>query len=157
MNIDVVFGIIFAIIIIAFVLVLGTRQITSFFCLGGDAQAAGAVHDLTAEVNNLYPLAQGSAKAVDVRIPADAALCVVNLANPAPDVSRGWDPPESVQLILSTPAHEESRNPVWSKSCGSWNSAAVPHLVAPHSFCISGASQIQLVNAGDRVTAAPLS
>src|SRR3989344_3286969 len=120
LNVDVVFGIIIAVVILAFVLLFGSQQLASFFCLGGDAQAAGAVRDLLTESNDLYVLSEGSAKAVEVRIPGDAALCVVNLENPAPDVSRGWDPPPSVQLILATPEHEESRNPIWAKSCGSW-------------------------------------
>ncbi len=155
MNIDVIFGIIIAVVILAFVLLFGSQQISSFFCLGGDAQTAAAVRDLLTETNDLYVLSQGSVKAVEVRIPADAKLCVVSLTSPAPDVSRGWDPPSSVQLILRTPEHEESRNPVWSKSCGSWHSAAAPRLTAPRSFCASGASSILLTNAGDHVTAAP--
>ena len=155
LNVDVVFGIIIAVVILAFVLLFGSQQLASFFCLGGDAQAAGAVRDLLTESNDLYVLSEGSMKAVEVRIPSDAKLCVVNLENPAPDVSRGWDPPPSVQLILATPEHEESKNPVWSRSCGSWQSSAAPRLTASRSFCASGASSILLTNAGARVTAQP--
>lgn len=155
MNVDLVFAMIFAVIVMAFVLVLGGDQISGFFCLSGDAQAASAVRDLQTEADNLYVLASGSSRDFEVRIPGDALLCVLDPDNPAPDVSRGWDPPESVQLILSTPDFAESRNNIWYKSCGSWQSLSAPRLRADRSFCVSGADSILLTNAGTSVTAEP--
>ena len=69
MQVGAVFGLIFALIVMGFVLMLGTGQITEIFCLSSVGQTSKAVKNLETVVDQVYASSEGSSDTLRIRGP----------------------------------------------------------------------------------------
>ena len=147
MDTGLVFGIIFAIIIIALLLVFGIEQIVNIFCMGNIAQADKSVKDLENEVESVYNLAEGSARTFTVRIPGNARICLVNPDDPSPMNSWAPDPDlyESIKYSI-----ESKQQNVWIKyGCGTSDDGyRIRYLQVSENFCAGSGTELYVENRG---------
>ena len=154
MNVGMVFAIIFAIILMAAILVFGIGQIGNVFCLSSDAQVASAIKDLEVMVEEVYVLSEGSSRVFDLRIPGGAELCFVNTSNPGTQYSRDrlhdWIADPVYQAVI-----QEYGYNLWYTQCSGKNGYTFEHLRVSDegSFCVKSGDSLFLTNKGRFVEA----
>ncbi len=149
MNTSLVFGIIFAIIVIAFVLVFGAEQITNIFCVGNTAQVSKAVNDLENEVENVYNLGQGSSMPFLVKIPKDSLICLINYDDPSP--MNNWNPDPDIFESINYSVRNKGQN-VWiDYGCANDEGYRISHLRLSENFCVDTGTELYLENMGSYV------
>src|SRR3989338_5443786 len=153
MDIGLVFGIIFAAIVVGFALVFGGPQIMAFFGLSGTAQLEQAVDRLSQQVDAAYNLGRGSILEFEASIPDSSKLCIIDPANPGRNIARGWDPDYAVSYYLGEPGNQYYGSNVWYFQGNEFNSKKLTRLVTEENFCVSGRATILLENLGSRVGA----
>lgn len=150
MDTGLVFGIIFAIIIMALLLVFGMEQIVNIFCVGNIAQADKSVKDLENTVENVYNLAEGSAMPFRVAIPKNSKLCLINYNDPAP--MNSWNPDPDLYNSIKY-SIENRRYNVWIRyGCGTEEIGyRINYLELTENFCVSGNTELYVENKGYHV------
>jgi len=150
MDTGLVFGIIFAIIIIALLLVFGLEQIVNVFCVSNIAQADKAVKDLENAVENVYNLAEGSAMPFRVAIPRNARICLINHEDPSP--MNSWNPDPNLYESIKYTIESKNQN-VWIiYGCGTSDTGyRIRYLKLTENFCVSGGTELYLENKGYHV------
>jgi len=149
MGIGMVFGIIFAIVVMGMILVFGTDAIISIFCMGSDAQTQKTIKNLQTMVDDLYVLPSGSGDYFTLNLPKDSKLCFVNTTHPGPvfypDPLKTWDPDVVYQRIIT----EEGYN-IWYHHCGGQSGGTIDNLyINPDkNFCAKPGMKIYLENVG---------
>ena len=144
-----VFGLIFTLILVAFLLVFGFNQIRDFFCLGSDAQVFKQVKDLEVVVEDLYTKTEGSSVPVDMRIPSDGSICFLNIDDYSRNFAYGWDPsPYIISEILNNPRHQDYQSNLWVKKCGGEEAYKIANLKSSVNFCTAKGDEIFLENKG---------
>ena len=143
MDTGLVFGIIFAIIIIGLLLVFGMEQIVNIFCITNTAQTNKAVKDMENAVDNVFNLGQGSAMPFQVSIPRNARICFVDPDNPIR--MNNWNPstdPDMYRIIMYR--INASRSNMWiTYGCGTnRNEYRVSHLRVSENFCVGLGTEI---------------
>jgi hypothetical protein len=150
MNTGLVFGIIFAIIIIAMLLVFGLEQIVNIFCISNIAQTDKAAKDLEHEVENVYNLAEGSMVPFKVAIPRNAKLCLIDPDDPSPQNS--WVPHPDLYDSMKYEI-ENKRYNVWLiYGCGTNDKGyKINYLETTENFCVKGGTELYVENKGYHV------
>jgi hypothetical protein len=152
MNTGVVFTLIVAVIVIGILLVFGTGQMASMFCLSSDAQAGKVITELESEVDRMFDLAKGSSHSFMLNLPGDAEFCFVNSADPA---SVGWQPEWmnwQSDPVYAAVISENSYN-LWYTHCSGQSGHRIPGLGVTDSFCAPPGTEIELRNEGTYVSA----
>ncbi len=153
MGVGMVFGIIFAVLVISMLFVFGSDAIMGIFCMGSDAQVQKAIQNMQTFVDDLYVLPSGSGDYFTIGIPKDYKLCFVNSTDPKaviyPDPQKSWNPDRVYQRIIT----EEGYN-VWYSHCRGESGTMIEHLfINPdRNFCAKPGSRIYLQNVGRWVT-----
>mgnify|MGYP001612611797 CR=1 FL=1 len=143
MNVSMVFGIIFTIIVIALLLVFGSSQIQSLICLSNDGAIIKTIQDMDTRVQGLYGEAEGSSRRVTLRIPSSSQICFLN--------------PEDLSLnavgidFQLEPLIKSKGYNVWTFQCSGQYGYNITHLVAEPSFCAKS-GELYLENKGDYVS-----
>lgn len=151
MNVGMVFAIIFAMIMIAMILVFGIGQIGNVFCLSSDAQVAGSIRDLEAMVEEVYVMSEGSSRVFDVRLPGGSQLCFVDPQDPGTNQFAGQ---EAVHNWIADPAYEaiieDYGYNLWYTQCSGKSGYQFEHLQVSGrgSFCVDGGDSLYLANRG---------
>jgi hypothetical protein len=153
MNVGVVFGMIFTVIVVLFLLVFGLGQLTDFFCLSSDAQVQKAIRDVENRVEQVYNLAEGSSMTLDLNLPSDLKFCFIDPLNPGPqDYSpqtwKNWYP-DDVYITLI----QDNNYTLWYTGCSGQNGYRIKNLKPKNneSFCIKPGVELYLVNKGQYV------
>lgn len=152
-NVGMVFGIVITIIVIGFVLTMGMGQITEFFCIGSNSQAAKAVKDVESISGEVYLLGKGSSKTHKLSIPSDIKICFVNTEDPSPhpymDNDLTWNPSKIVlENILLNPNSENYKSNVWIYFCGDpiGEGYKISYVSPSKSFCVSSGRELYIEN-----------
>jgi hypothetical protein len=149
MSVEMVFGIIFTIIVMGLILVFGSGAITSIFCMGTDAQVQKTVTNMKNLVDDLYVLPSGSGDYFTLNLPSNTKLCFMNSTDPKPvfypDPLKTWNPDRVYQIIIK----EEGYN-VWYHQCSGQSGDRIEHLyINPDkNFCAKPGMKLYLKNAG---------
>jgi len=153
MNVSMIFGIIFTIIVIALLLVFGSSQIRDLFCLSNDAIVVKAIKDLGTRVEELYLQAEGSSETFTLNIPDAYKICFINTDNPSFN-SLGIDPVH--KITIQSP---DNKFNIWSFQCsGKYDSGQrgyrIKNLIIPddNQFCVKSGAKLYLENKGDYVS-----
>ena len=117
MDVGLVFGIIFAVIVIGALFVYGFDLIGGFFCTGNDAQTLKAVKNLETSVKDIYTLSEGSTTPFKLYLPGDSRICFINPDDPNPNRARGWDPDSTLIELLTTPRTSFYKSNLWIEKC----------------------------------------
>lgn len=151
MNTGLVFGIIFAIIVIALLLAFGIEQIVNIFCMSNIAGADKSVKDLELAVEDVYNLAQGSAMPFKVSLSRNARICLINPDDPSP--MNSWRPDANdYQNWMKDMISDKDYN-VWIQyGCGNSDDGyKIRYLRVTENFCVTGGTELYLENMGYHV------
>ena len=101
MNVGMLFGIIFTIIVIAFVVFFGYEQISSFIGISSGASMSQQIEDFRDEVGNVNTLAMGSVKRFNFKVYAGVErVCFVDSEDPSPEPSNDWNPDNIIERSI---------------------------------------------------------
>ena len=157
MQVGAVFGIIFAVIVLGFVLVLGTDQITNVMCTSSIAQTSKEVKNLETMVNDLQASGSGSSDSVQLRIAGNAEVCFVDPSDPRPNIIGGWLPDPDLYPVIESKIQTGMLN-VWiNYNCGTTEPGyTMDHVVTSipgqtGNFCARAGDTILLTNVGTQV------
>ena len=147
MNVEVVFGIILAVIVIISILAFGSRQIAEFLGLSNAAITKKSVEDLRATAARAYSLGEGSTLEFRLSIPANARFCFVDPENPEanidPDPDRRWTPDSIVMGIIT-----ENMYTLWAESPGEQDGYAIDYVRPLENFCAKTGTRLYFENRG---------
>jgi hypothetical protein len=151
MSVGMIFGIIFAILVMGMLLVFGSDVIVIIFCMGSDAQTQKTIQNLQTFVDDLYLLPSGSGDYFTLNIPKDSKLCFVNTSYPEPvfypDPLKTWDPDRVYQRIIK----DEGYN-IWYHHCSGQSGGKIDHLYIgsgnSKNFCARPGMKLYLENVG---------
>jgi hypothetical protein len=157
MEVGAVFGIIFALIVMAFVILFGTGQITNIMCMGSVAQTSKEVKNLGAMVDDIQASGEGSSDTFPVRIASNAELCFIDTADPRPNIIGGWLPDPDTYPVIEKKIQTEGLN-IWiNYNCGGTEPGYVmDYIVTPEpgqagNFCVHAGDTLLLTNLGTTV------
>ena len=157
MDTSMIFGIIFAIVLIVFILVFGTGALNDIFCFSADAQMVKELKNIEQSVGDIYYLAENSGDSHTISLPSSQKICFVNSSNPAPrrysDATKTWD----VDIVYQRIIKNEGYN-IWYYGCGKKQSGySISRLEMPteNNFCATGGSKIYIIKRHDWVEIEP--
>ncbi len=111
MNIQLVFTLIFAALVLFFIIFFGADLLGPFFCFGQEAKFAKNVEDLVSLSEEVYQLAEGSTRLYRVSISANDRICFVNPSKPYPrdwpKDERDWKPDSIVYEKMITESGDQ--------------------------------------------------
>lgn len=159
MDVSMIFGIIFTIIVMAMILIFGGEQIMNMAGLGAQAQVAKAMDNLQKKVDSFYRLAEGSGGEFSLSFPQTYKVCFFNSSNPArklySDRTMTWDPDSTVKYMINA-----SHFNTWyfgGTDTASGQGKRIPYLDMPtdKNFCAAGGSKVYIKNIGGGVEIEP--
>ena len=142
-----VFALIFAIVLISFIVVFGYDAITRMFCIGKDSQVQKAFDSVKEYVNRLYMKAKGSSDIAEVNIPSGSRICFVNSTSPGRNSAGQWYPDRSIEEIITVEGYN-----TWIEFCRGSEGYTLRHVRIDENFCVIGPSRIYLENKGAYVS-----
>jgi hypothetical protein len=152
MDVSMVFGMIFTIIVMAALLVFGWDQIANLFGFGGEAQLLRSIDSLNKKIDDVYRLAEGSRAQFTLAFPKSYSLCFFNASDPSPkfysDKSKTWNPDQTVKFRIN----QSGFNSWWysGSDTATGDGYRLSYLEIPTSknFCSLGGSKLSIVNRG---------
>jgi hypothetical protein len=150
MNIGMIFALLGALILIAFLLVFGLGAIAGLFNVNEQAQVQKVVSDLEGVVEELYYRAPGNSVLTELRMPQGTSVCFVNSSERKvyPERWKTWDPSQDIKYILKS--HDFNIWYFWSTGNEPYN---IEHLEVEESFCTIPGVEVYLENRGTYVSA----
>ncbi len=152
MDVSMVFGIIFTVIVMAVLLVFGWDQIANLFGFGGEAQTLRSIDSLGKKIDMIYRNAEGSRAEFTLAFPKDYRLCFFNSSSPAAkyysDRSRTWNPDQTVKFRINQSGFNSWYYKGADNAVG--NGHIFPYLDIPteKNFCAQGGTRLSVVNMG---------
>ena len=155
MDVSMVFGIIFTLIVIGLLLVFGWQQIANIFGIGEEAQVASIIKNLEKRIDDLYYKAEGSRASFTLSFPKEYKMCFFSPSDLSPkfysDRSMTWDPGQTTIYRIN-----QSRYNSWyykGNDDEAGDGYKFSHLEMPageqnKNFCAAGGSKIYIVNRG---------
>jgi hypothetical protein len=157
MDVGAAFGMIFAVIVLAFVLLLGTGQITNIMCTSSIAQTSKEVKNIEAMVDDIQASGSGSSDTIQLRIASNAEICFVDPSDPRPNIVGGWLPDPDLYPVIESKIQTERIN-VWiDYNCGSTEPGYnMDYIVTSMpgqtgNFCARAGDTLLLTNIGSQV------
>lgn len=153
MQVGAVFGLIFALIVMGFVLFFGADQIANLLCMGGTGQTSKAVKDLEIMVDDIQASGEGSSDVFSMNIAKNAKVCFVDPLDTTPHPSEGWAPDLDLYPVIKIEIETGGYN-VWIEyNCGSPNPGyRMDHIVSGiGNFCVNAGDTLLLTNIGTQV------
>jgi len=151
MDVSMVFGIIFTLIVIGVLLVFGWGQIANIFGLGEEAQVANTIQNLGKKIDDIYYKAEGSRASFTLSFPKEYRMCFFNSSDPSPrfysDRSRTWNPGQTTIFRIN---QSEYNSWYYKGNDEMGRGYTFSHLDMPteNNFCAAGGSKIYIVNRG---------
>jgi hypothetical protein len=153
MGVGMVFGIIFAIVVIGMIMIFGSDAINSIFCMGNDAQMQKTIKNMQNFVDELYTHPSGSGDYFIVNIPGGFWLCFMNSTNPSPvfypEQHKTWNPDRVYQRIIKDEGYS-----IWYNKCSGESGGKINHFfISPEkNFCVKSGTELYFENMGRWVT-----
>jgi len=150
MNVGLVFGIIFTIILIGFLFSVGIDQIISIFGVTGQAQIQGTVKNIERLVEELYHLSEGSSNTYTISIPAGSKICFLKPDDPTPNPARGWNPEPFIytHLIADNQSQYFGSNLWIYFNPKRQEGYKIPYLEPIYNFCVTSGQELYFENRG---------
>lgn len=150
MNIGMVFALLGAIILIAFLLAFGLGAISGIFNVNEQAQVQKAILELEDLVEELYYRAPGNSDIRELGMPQGTSICFVNssVRKVWPESWKTWNPSQDIKDVLDVRHYN-----IWYFWSTGNEGYEIEHLVVPESFCTIPGTEIYLENRGTYVTA----
>ncbi len=151
MQVGMVFGIIFALIVMAMVLTFGSGMIADMMCMGSLGQTNKAIEDMADAVSRVHSLDEGSSSPFDVSLPSSARVCFVDPEDPSPSITGGWMPDPG--LFIEEEIQANGYN-IWLEyNCGeSDRGFSMRYLETESNFCAERGDRLLLTNTGMTVS-----
>lgn len=152
MDVSMVFGIIFTIIVMAVLLVFGWGQIANLFGFGGEAQVLRSIDSLGKKMDMIYRNAEGSRSEFTLSFPKDYKLCFFNSSNPAAkyysDRSMSWIPDQTVKYRINQSGFNSWYYTGEDNAAGQGHNFPYLDMPTEKNFCASGGTTLSVVNMG---------
>ncbi len=156
MQVGMVFALIFAVILIGFVLAIGVPQLGALTSVGSQAQVQKAIHDIEDVVDNVYwNGAYGSSDILELALPSGTRVCFIDTDNPSTasymEEWKRWKSDPAINAIIQA---EENRFNLWYFYGSDQNGYKVSHMkldVNSDNFCAIGGVGIYFENKRDHV------
>ncbi len=151
MNVGMLFGIIFSMIIIGFVLYFGYTYIGEYMDIQGDAGLMQQILRLDNAADEVYNMAFESSKRFSLSFSGGGKVCFVDPSNPSSNPDDGWETNEVLTRMVSGNNH----NVVVLLPDGRYDyGKEIEHLAPLRSsnFCVEGDSEFLLRNEGKYVS-----
>ena len=155
MDVSLIFGIIFTIILISVILVFGGGVIADFFGMSGQAQVLKSIDNLGKKADELYRLAGGSSEQFKLSFSKDYKLCFFNSSDPQKHLSAGWDPDGTVIYRIKQSGYNTWYYQGTNDAAGSGVKVSYLRTATADNFCVPGGSTVYLTNRGDYVSVEP--
>ncbi len=160
MDVSMIFGIIFTIIVMAALLVFGWEQIANLLGFGGEAQTLRSIDNLNKKIDFIYRNAEGSRTEFTLAFPKDYKLCFFNSSNPAPkfysDRSRTWNPDQTVNFKINQSGYNSWYYRGEDDAGGHGYKFAYLETATEKNFCAVGGTKLSIVNRGYTVEVEPI-
>ena len=157
MQVGAVFGMIFAIIVMGFVLFFGADQIANIMCIGNIGQTTKAVKNLETLVDDVQASGEGSSDTFKVSIAKNAKLCFIDPDDPRPHLTGNWMPDPELYPVIRERIQTGGYN-VWIEyNCGNTDPGHIMDYVVTASpgqlgnFCVESGNTLLLTNIGIEV------
>jgi len=157
LNVGMVFGIITAILVMIFVIIFASDQISNMFCAGSVAQTNKAVMNLEEIVDDIYYAGLDSSDLYTMRLPDNAKVCFINTDDPRPNIALGWSPEINQYPIIEQIIQLQDYNTWIEYNCGPDSDPGykISYMVVPNSFCTTSGDRVYLKNKGMTVEVVP--
>lgn len=150
MQVSAIFGIIFALIVMGFVMIFGTGIFQDMMCVGNNGQVTKAYKDLEAVVDQVQALDDGSTKSFRMGIPTGSRICFVDPADPSHNITGDWFPDPN--LLIEEEIMDNGYNTWIEYGCGpSTDGFRMQYLVTDKNFCTISGDRVLLTNIGVQV------
>ena len=146
MNIGLVFGIIFAIIVMGFVVVFAAPQIMNMFAAQEDLKLSSTLNSLENHINDVYFLSEHSMVEFILDIPQSILFCFVDYSDPGSQTSTWQRPDITIQSMINNQMYN-----VWYFKSNSQSGRSIEHLFVDSSFCVRAGTKLYLENKGTHV------
>ena len=152
MDVSLIFGIIFTIIVMGALLVFGWDQIANLLGFGGEAQTLRSIDNLNKKIDFIYRNAEGSRTEFALAFPKDFRLCFFNSSNPAPrfysDRSMTWNPDQTVLFRINQSGFNSWYYRGENDAAGHGYGFAYLGIPTEKNFCVPGGTRLSIVNRG---------
>lgn len=159
MDVSLIFGIIFTIIVMGALIAFGWPLIADYLGFGENAQVLKSIDSLGKKIDSVYRLAEGSGAQFNLSFSKDYRLCFFNSSNPAPRYysqrSMTWDPDWTTKYSINA-----SHYNVWyyqGQDDAAGQGKKIPYLDTPtdKNFCAPGGTALYLEKKYDWVEVKP--
>ncbi len=157
MQVGHAFGIIFAIIVMGFVILVGTGMFQDMMCVGNIGQTDRAVKQLEDRVDNVQALDSGSSTTFRMTMPSNAMVCFIDPEDPRPSITGNWLPDPDLYPVIEQSIRTGGYN-VWIEhGCGESDPGyRMAHITLPGeghqgNFCVRSGDTLMLTNVGTEV------
>jgi hypothetical protein len=149
MDTGLVFGIIFAAIVIILLMVFGFRYINEVFFISCESQTGQQIVNLENAVKSTLTLSQGASQNLKIIIPnCLERMCFVDPDHPeVENIGGGWSPDEFTATLVSRYGY----NVVLVKSNGEIDGRQIDKFRPYVNFCITSSKEVTLRNIGTLV------
>ena len=149
MDTGLVFGIIFAAIVMGLLLFFGFRYINDMMAAGCDSQAGQQVTNIRNVAKSVLTFSKGSTQSVKILMPACfSKMCFIDPGHPeVANVMAGWAPGDIENIMVSRYKY----NIIAYRNGGGIDGYIVEKMKPDVNFCITSTGDITLKNAGTYV------
>jgi hypothetical protein len=148
MQVGAIFGIIFAIIVMVFLLGGGVSMLQDMFCLGSIAQVNSAVQEFERMAKHIRDSGLDSRNVYRLSLPGGARICFIDPEDPGPNFLGEWNPDPSLHIEDEIMAKGYT---LWIEyNCGSasMDGKASPYIYEEGNFCAESGDRVMLTNKG---------
>ncbi|MBU0898801.1 MAG: hypothetical protein KJ613_03220 [Nanoarchaeota archaeon] len=145
MNVGMVFGIIFAIIVMGFVIAFGLPMIMDAGCAQEQIKISSTLNDFEQKVNEVYSFSRGSVLPYSLSF-SGSKICFVDYENPGASSSTWAAPDSAVQGLIRGQNYT-----IWYSHCKGESGKEIEHLNVVDNFCFLGSGRVYLENMGTYV------
>lgn len=152
MNVDFVFGIIFALIVIGLLLFFGFEQITKIIGINKDVLLKEQMTNLEKTADKVFEMSMGSTQDFDFKFyDVLEKVCFINTDDPSPNPGEDWDP--TPFLVNITDRYHPNMIVFEKVAAGlakpDWYN--ISHISPDQSFCMVFEGKLWLENKGTYV------
>ena len=152
MDVSMVFGIMFTIIVMAALIVFGWDQIANLFGFGGEAQIMRSIENINKKIDFIYRNAENSRSEFTLAFPKSYSLCFFNSSDPSPrfysDRSMTWNPDQTVKFMINQSGFNSWYYSGEDTAAGHGYAFRYLDIPTAKNFCSLGGSRLSIVNRG---------
>jgi len=154
MNIGMVFGAVFTLILISAIVVFAFYVINGMQETQIYAQIEDAKDNLeTAVTNHYYNTGTGSTATYTLSIPSGSRFCFIDPSDPSSNMAEGWNPNDIVPSMIIN--NEYNLWIYYPQSIGDQDGKKISHMNVSANFCSVNGAKLKLENLGNRVEVSP--